>query len=992
MELGEGVKVLVSNVMKEFSYHPLFSPYLNTSRNNPPQQYIHQCEAVGRLALRKPIRILVGDEIGLGKTLTALTIAKYLERIGRIKRCLIIVPRVLVGQWQRELSRMGFPDSRIKNIERYTLEFLKMQGFPEGYYIASMDLLKRGERIQEIVRIPWDLVIVDEVHKFGFKTQRFKVLGKNLVEAKPRRDVVFLSATPHRGDPGDYIARLQLLDPFLVEGWRRLDSSQFYNVTHGAIIYRRTKEDVNRVYECREVFPPAKFYANVIATRDDENEFVARLVNFLHTKLVEFAYEKGVISSEVIPLLTVLIFKRASSSPYAAMTTLERLLAKRAEPEFYEELIDSVKSFLGTGYEDYEYEMDPEEVFNEFLDMASPLLSEKDRDEIRSLRDMAKSIMEKGDSKLNALESLIEDVIAEDGLKMIVFTEYKDTLEYLRENLEKRHPEWKKMIIELSSEETRDERTFQTLRDKFERDPGARILLATDVVAEGVNLQVANILVNYEIPWSLIKVEQRIGRVWRLGQKREVEAYMLFTTNVADKAALNSMYEKLANLKRAGLQPRAVTGQEVLLYSDAGELARLPSVTFVEEKGKRKFRRITEYRMILTYLREGESGLSELISSIIKAKQEVEGELSSKNVLYKPKTREEVEDTMQLLGFKTPYQIVEDLKNLIKSSSAYYNIKVIEEDDGRLKVISGLEMPKPIDCLDDAFSVLVKDNVPQTKITLAAYGDIVDRLIIVPVTVKEKQSGNVVYREIVGVWSNSGEILRGSHLLKILSDAIRNCIGIVEEDATELALSLQANVSEKVRGTIARLLEPLTRYMNALEGIGLRNRSGAWARINDFTITLQDSVGSIVFVKKPSAPPEPQSREEKAKLEAEKKMIEEEAVRIVINKEKEEGRSPTMVSPESHYDIRSVHIQTGEVRLIEVKGHKGQEVYGELTDDEAELAEREGERYWLYIVYDVGSGSPKILKYRNPLKTMNWKVFERRERRFFLWPKDESEE
>jgi len=102
-----------------------------------------------------------------------------------------------------------------------------MQGFQEGYYIASMDLLKREERISRIVDVEWDLIIVDEVHKFGYKTKRFWKIGKMLIEGKPSRNVIFLSATPHRGDPKDYILRLKLLDPYLVEDWKNLDKSFF---------------------------------------------------------------------------------------------------------------------------------------------------------------------------------------------------------------------------------------------------------------------------------------------------------------------------------------------------------------------------------------------------------------------------------------------------------------------------------------------------------------------------------------------------------------------------------------------------------------------------------------------------------------------------------------------------------------------------------------------------------------------------------------------
>ncbi|MBS7631638.1 DEAD/DEAH box helicase, partial [Candidatus Bathyarchaeota archaeon] len=568
MKLKEEVENLLSIVLKELSYHPLIAPYLNISKEKPLQQCIHQAEALTRLALRKPIRILIGDEIGLGKTITAIAIVKYLEKLNRAKRILIIVPRVLVGQWCKELERMGISAFRVKHLERNTIEFWKRQNFPEGYYMASMDLLKREERIQEVVNVQWDLMIIDEVHKFGYKTKRFWEIGKKLVEADPKRNIIFLSATPHRGDPRDYILRLQLLDTYLVEGWRSLDNRPFYEATHGSVLFRRTKEDVNNIYEEREIFPPAKFYAGVINARKDEIEFVARLVQFLRSKLIEFAYEKGLISQRVVPLLIILIFKRAASSPYSAWTTLERLLMKRAAPEFTSELIDSVESFLEIGYEDYEYtEKDPEEIFDEFLDRASPLLTDRDRREIAELRDMAKSIIETGDSKLEALISLLEDVMAEKESKVIIFTEYKDTLYYIHKKIEvERHPEWSRNILKLSSDETRDDRIYQKIRDSFENNPRSRILIATDVVAEGVNLQVAHVLINYEIPWSLIKLEQRIGRVWRLGQKRIVEAYTLFMNNVADSAALNSMYQKLLNLKRAELSPRPVTGQEILLY------------------------------------------------------------------------------------------------------------------------------------------------------------------------------------------------------------------------------------------------------------------------------------------------------------------------------------------------------------------------------------------------------------------------------------------
>lgn len=989
MNLKGEVENLLSAVLEEFSYHPLIAPYLDTSRENPLQQYVHQWEVIGRLALRKPVRVLIGDEIGLGKTIIAIATAKYLEKFNRAEKILVIVPRVLVMQWRKELLRMGIPASKIRHLERTVIEFWKMQNFPKGYYIASMDLLKREERMEEAVNVPWDLIIVDEVHKFGYKTLRFWEIGKKLIEADPKRNIIFLSATPHRGDPRDYISRLQLLDPYLLEGWRSLDSRRFYETTHGAILFRRTKEDVNNIYEEREIFLPARFYAGVIKARKDEVEFVERLVEFLRSKLVEFAYERGLISQRVIPLLIILIFKRAASSPYSAWTTLERLLIKRAAPDFTNEIIDSVQSFLETGYEDYEYaEKDPEEVFDEFLDRASPLLTPRDKKEVAELRDMARSIIEKGDSKLEGLISLLEGVMAEEGSKIIVFTEYKDTLDYLLKKIIERHPEWSKSILKLSSDETRDDKVFQKIRHSFEKNPRSRILMATDVVAEGVNLQVAHILINYEIPWSLIKLEQRIGRVWRLGQRKEVEAYTLFMNNVADSAALNSMYRKLLSLKRAKLSPRPVTGQEILLYAETQDLMKLPSpIAVVKEKRKKKFIRVTEGRSILTYLREGAAGLERLIASIIAARKEIERELTSKEILYKPKTKEEVEQSTKLTGFRNPSELFGSFKKLVEVSDEILGYRVFQGEP--LRITKGLEMPTTIRTIDDIYGVLFKESIKNKPPSLVAYGSSQDTCSLIPVQVRDRRDGTVLYKELLGIDVSKEKIYRGPDLLALICEAVSNVFGIIEHEevGTDIPFMLKVSLVETVRKKALELLNPVTYYANRLERVNLRDIERTWIKPQDLEVTFLDPVGNIHFVKTPVSKPEEIPEEVK-------KEIEEKAVEIVMEIEKAEGRIPKRVPDKEHYDIRSVNPSTGEVRIIEVKGHKDLDVYGELTNREAKLAERERDRYWLYIVYDIGSGEPKHLRFRDPLQTMNWRIYEKieRKKRYYLWPKRQEED
>ncbi|MEM0328714.1 MAG: helicase-related protein [Thermoproteota archaeon] len=989
MELSIAVKTLITNVLNQLSYHPLFAPYLKTSTENPPQYYLHQCEVIAKLAVRKPIRVLIGDEIGLGKTITAIAIAKYLEITGRAKRFLIIVPRVLVLQWRKELIRMGVPTSKIKSLESKDIEFYSKQGFPEGYFIASMDLLKREERISKIIDVDWDLIIVDEVHKFGYNTERFKEIGKKLIESKPFRNVIFLSATPHRGDPKDYIQRLQLLDPYLVKGWKNLDKRRFYEVTHGSILFRRTKEDVNNVYEKKKVFMDARFYATLIAGREEEKEFIKELVTFLRTKLIEFTYEKGLIDEKIIPLLVILIFKRATSSPYSAWTTfrrlLQRLLLKRVEQKVPNELVESVNSFLDVGYEDFEYEKDPEEIFNDFLDRASSLLNDNDKEKIKELRDMAKSIIERGDTKLNATISLLEDIMEKTDSKVIVFTEYKDTLDYIVDNLKKRHPEWSQSILSLSSKETQDEKLFNKVRNDFEKDPKARILVATDVIAEGVNLQVANIVINYEIPWSLIKLEQRIGRVWRLGQKKDVEAYTLFMDNIADKAALNSMYQKLLNLKRAELQPRPITGQEVLFYyAEAKDIAEItPSIPLTKEK--KKFVKVTEATSIRAYLEKDKEGLEKLVNSIIATKQEIERKILSKGVLYKPRSREEVEKTIQQTGFKDHEEIFQALKNLLRASAPMLGLFFVEED-GRIKIWKEKQMPTSISNLDGFYAILADESSTNEVVSIVARGEDEALISLIPILVKDRKDGSILYRDLIGVDTTHAKILRGSSLLNIISKAISNCIGAekILDKSEEIPNLIVANIIDETKNRINELLDAVEVYTSRLENYELREKENTWIKKSDIDVKTSDAIGYLHFVKVSTNPPE-------SLPEDVKKKIERLAIEKVLEIEKAEGRSPILMPETEHYDIMSINQSTGEVRLIEVKGHKGLEIYAELTEDEARVAEKEKDRYWVYIVYDIESGQPKMLRFQNPLKTMDIQVFERVQKRYILRPKDPSE-
>ncbi|MEM2936565.1 MAG: helicase, partial [Candidatus Bathyarchaeia archaeon] len=244
--------------------------------------------------------------------------------------------------------------------------------------------------------------------------------------------------------------------------------------------------------------------------------------------------------------------------------------------------------------------------------------------------------------------------------------------------------------------------------------------------------------------------------------------------------------------------------------------------------------RVTEAKAILTYLREDRAGLERLIASIIAARQEIEKDIASKAVLYKPKTREEVERSMELLGFRNPQELFHFMNALVKASSGILGFEVFEED-GILKVFRGLEMPRILSSLDDFYGLFMEGKEVRAEarapVRLVAYGDPYGTIDLIPIEVRERRSGTVLYRELVGVHRNRSDVFRGSELFRILSQAISRCLGVLDsaedggeggEEEKEISLALLAEAVGSLRKAVSNLLESSTRYKTSLEGLRLR--------------------------------------------------------------------------------------------------------------------------------------------------------------------------
>jgi superfamily II DNA or RNA helicase len=955
---------LVREVLELYAgYNPIL--YMASLDARPPvEPYLHQAEFLARTLFRVPLRAFVADEIGLGKTVTAIAAAKRLWDLGLARRVLIVVPRVLVRQWVLELERLGLNPRRI---ERHNFKVLAASGFPEGFYVASMDLVKRKRYVEAIAATPWDVLVVDEAHRLGKSKGKGETMRYRFAEALARereRSVLLLSATPHRGDPHDYLSRLRLLDPSLTPDLRKLDTPQFYALTHNVLVFRRTKLDVNEVYEGRRVFPGCKISAVIVPATREEAEFHKRLLAFLRTKLLDFHRMTGTQPRE-LGLLMALMFKRASSSPYAALKTMEYMLEKRAawlEPgsALEKELKRRgrlARAVLGLGFEEYEAEADPDKAVDEFAEACSALLSERDVEELRELVKLAKASIER-DSRLSAVASIVEQHVRA-GDKVIVFTEFKDTARYLAGKLE--GVLGSGAVALLTSDEAAREEGLERVR-RWLGQEGGRVLVATDVASEGLNLQVAGVLVNYEPPWSPVKLEQRIGRVWRLGQRRDVSVYTVFLAVESDRDVLEVLYRKLVAMGRAlGKLEKPPVGEEAYVI-DMEERGSQQPVVLAVKRGAR-LRRVTEYALRSEYIREGRQGLERLVDAIARTLAQLQRDLEKVGGYRRP-SREGVRAFMlRAAGFPS---YGEAYSALFKLAEALAKLRpdLVRAEGGRLFVRApgGASIPfdEPVKALKALLAGLPRGGRAPFIVSLGG-GEGEVRVYEVGVALR---GGPVVYREPVGV-DAGGRLLRGAELLEALAKALAGAVFEAQEFTARFDEDLF-----KLRSYATELLRDLTAdFARYRDGVArLRLAAGGGSPLEQLEVREPRLIGVVRFTSEASFTSERElSAEEKGRIEAE-------AMRVAMEYERSQGREPVDVSGREHFDILSRDPRTGEVRYIEVKGHAGPSLLAELSEAEYRVARERRDRYWLYIVCNIASGKPQLVAVQDPLSRMKVEV------------------
>ncbi len=529
----------------------------------------HQLHALNRAMTGERIRYLLADEVGLGKTIEAGLILRELKLRGMVRRVLVVAPKSLVRQWQAEM-RLHFGES-FRLIEPSELAAFRsfvsptIQGDGPGarenddnlwllhdQVICSIDSVKpldgrRGwsleqlatynrERFEDLVSASWDLVIVDEAHRLGGSTEqvaRYK-LGAALAEAAPY--LLLLSATPHQGKTDQFLRLIQLLDreSFPDEG------SVTRERVRPFVIRTEKREAIDA--EGQPLFKPRMTRLQAV-TWQPRHQAQRRLYEAV-TDYVRHGYNRAMAAQQRhIGFLMILMQRLVTSSTAAIRATLEKRLAVLDTPQ------TQASPFDGQGVPEQwaewaEWaELDGQSQADIVVQTAAETLDglAREKSEVAMLLDLARETDASGtDAKAEALLELIYRLQQEESdptLKVLVFTEFVATQRMLADYLEERGF----TVALLNGAMDLDARTHAQYA--FSQD--AQILISTDAGGEGLNLQFCHVVVNFDMPWNPMRLEQRIGRVDRIGQRHVVRATNFVLEETVEYRVREVLEEKL---------------------------------------------------------------------------------------------------------------------------------------------------------------------------------------------------------------------------------------------------------------------------------------------------------------------------------------------------------------------------------------------------------------------------------------------------------------
>jgi len=620
-------------------YDPYFS--LAIARVDPLP---HQLEAVYDYFLKLArIRFLLADDPGAGKTIMAGLLLKELKIRGLVKRVLIVAPANLTFQWQREMREKFREDFEIVRGDVLRANYGTNPWQEKNQVITSVSWVSRiSDAKESLLRSEWDLVIVDEAHKMSAYSADKKTLAYQLGErlSEMTDHYLLMTATPHKGDPDNFCLFLELLDRDVYGDIKSLEESMRRNVA--PFYLRRTKEALvtfpdPETGQVKKLFTTRKVETIDFQIDDEELDFYDDLTHYVEDQSIKAA-EDDSARGRALGFTMAMLQRRFASSVYAVRRSLERMREKRQrildDPQNYRQ--EQISKKLPDDFEELTEE-EQQKIIGDLESVVASINPNDLRDELMQLTKLITEAQQLEDGEIESKLVKLKEVITQEGIfkdpkmKLLIFTEHKDTLDYLVGKLRL----WGLSVTQIHGGMKIGDRDTPNTRIYAERDfrEECQILVATEAAGEGINLQFCWLMINYDIPWNPVRLEQRMGRIHRYGQEKDCLIFNFVSTNTREGRVLWKLFERLQAIE-ADLDPEN-TGKIFNVLGDifpANQLERMIRDMYarnltedviknriIEQVDVQSFRRITN--SALEGLAKRELNLSAIVSKSAEAKE-----------------------------------------------------------------------------------------------------------------------------------------------------------------------------------------------------------------------------------------------------------------------------------------------------------------------------------------------------------------------------------
>lgn len=535
-----------------YEYDPFFA--LSVARVDPLP---HQLEAVYEYFLKLPrIRFLLADDPGAGKTIMAGLLIKELKLRGLIKRILIITPAALSFQWQREMKDKFREDFRvIKGVDmRSQYGVNPFQDIDQ--VVTSVSWVSTQEYAkQSLLRSEWDLIIVDEAHKLSAygndKTTLAYRLGEDLF---PKSDhLLLMTATPHKGDPKNFRKFLELLDKDVYGDIASLNQAMERN--EAPFYLRRTKEALVTFPDPKtgvtmNLFTKRRVHTIPFHIDTAEADLYNALTKYVEEQSIKASQDEDRRRGRIMGFTMAMLQRRFASSIYALRRSLQRMKDKRQvildDPQKYRE--EQKRKQLPDNYEDLPDD-EQQRIMADLEDFVAFFDPDDLREEIQSLGELINLAEALEGREVETKLARLKEEITKEGIfndpksKLLIFTEHADTLSYLVAKIR----DWGLSVTQISGSMKVGDAEERGTRIFAEREfkESAQIMVATEAAGEGINLQFCSFMINYDLPWNPMRLEQRMGRIHRYGQTKDCIILNFVAENTREGRVMERLLTKL---------------------------------------------------------------------------------------------------------------------------------------------------------------------------------------------------------------------------------------------------------------------------------------------------------------------------------------------------------------------------------------------------------------------------------------------------------------